>query len=189
MADNNSSTPTSKDLDIEIASQASSAATKNRNRASSKYKPVQKKSISAGLQFAPFARHVATANIYILLMLGIVDLAMKQRMKFLGSGIYAICVAIIVYCWHFISDFNTQEKLEDSVEANLEPRGWPKIICIVLTFFANYLVQAILCAGLSVYLFFSPQTLLCGIIFVIAALLYLVGFIRRENPKPITGIV
>ena len=183
------SAPKQTEVKIDVNVDTTKATNRAERAKSAKYKPPPKKSVTAGLEFAPFARHIVTANMYILFLLGTVDLAMKQRMKFLGSGIYALCLCVIIYVWHFISDFNTQEKLEDNIDANLEPRGWPKIICVVLTFFANYLVQSIICVMMSVYLCFSPQTVLCGIVFVLAAIFYFVGFVRREKPKPITGII
>lgn len=162
---------------------------RNETSKQSKFKPPPQLSVTDSLEFAPFARNVATASMYLLLMLGIVDLSMSQRMNYLGPGIYAICVAIFIYIWHFISDCNTVEKLEEDVDANLDPRGWPKFVCVILTFFANYLIQGIGCACLSVYLCFSPQTLLGAISLNIGAILYFISFIRREKPKPITGIM
>ena len=168
---------------------SSTSTTTSGASATSKYKPPKSKSVTDGLQLAPFARYIVTANMYILFILGVIDLVMTQRMKYLGPGIYAILVSFLIYFWHFISDFNVEEKLETSVEANLEPRGWPKWICFPLTIFANYLIQSILCLCLSVYLCFSPQTALGAFGFVAASVLYLVGFLRREKPKPITGII
>ncbi|KAG2389437.1 hypothetical protein C9374_013997 [Naegleria lovaniensis] len=149
------------------------------------------KSLTKGLQFAPFARNLVNADIYILFIMGIVACAMAQDYSrsipwALAPGIYCILLSIFLYIWHFISEFT---KVDKSVDAVLAPKGWPKAVCMVLSAFNYNPVQCIFCAVASVYCFFCVQTAICGCPLVMAAILYLVASIRREASQKITGII
>ncbi|KAL9651185.1 hypothetical protein ABK040_008256 [Willaertia magna] len=149
------------------------------------------KSVTKGLEFAPYAKNMVNGNIYILFILGIVALAMAQnRIADLAfatiPGIYCICLSIFLYIWHFISEFDKEDK---SVDAILSPKGWPGPICTVLSLFNLHAVQCVFCALASVYCFFCVQTAICGAPMVFAAILYLIAAIRRERSRKITGII
>jgi hypothetical protein len=160
-------------------------ATEGRERAASKFTPPQKKGILDELQFAPYARHINTAMVYILVMCGIVTLAMTTRLQNLGPGIYSFLVAILIYVWHFIGDFN---KVDKTSEGMLENKGWHPIICKILTILNHNAFAFIGTLLLSGYLFACVQTAIAGGGLVFAALLYLIALIRREKTKPITGL-
>jgi hypothetical protein len=175
----------SEQVTIAIPENKKEVKPEGRGRSTSKFTPPPKKGILDELQFAPYARHVNTAMVYVLVMVGIVTLAMTTRMQNLGPGIYAFCAAILIYVWHFIGDFN---KVDKTAEGMLENKGWPTIVCKVLTILNH---NAFACIGtllLSGYLFACVQTAVAGGGLVLASFLYLIALIRREKTKPITGL-
>ncbi|EFC46714.1 predicted protein [Naegleria gruberi] len=163
------------------------------NKKVTKYKPPESvnKALSKGLQFAPYARNMVNGDIYILFIFGIVAIAMAQdRTTSLPwatvPGIYCVVLSIFLYIWHFISEFTKTDKSVDSV---LAPKGWPKIICMILSAFNYNPVQCVFCAIASVYCFFCVQTAICGVPLVMASILYLIASIRREASAKITGLI
>jgi hypothetical protein len=156
-----------------------------RERSKSKYKSPPQTNVHSELEFAPYARHVAVATQYILVICGIITLGMTQRMTYLGPGIYCFCVAILLYVWHFIGEFN---KVDKSSEGILENRGWPSIICKILTVLNHHAISFIATLLLSGYLFTCTQTALAGGSLIISSFLYLIAVIRREKLRPITGL-
>jgi hypothetical protein len=144
-----------------------------------------RKKCTTDYEFGPYARHVAHAAIYVLIILGVITLGMTTRMTYLGQGIYAICVAIIIYIWHFIGDFN---KVDRSTEAFLERRGWNKYVCKVLTILNHHAISFVATLLLSGYLFSCVQTAVGGGMLIISSALYLAGLINAENVPNITGL-
>lgn len=144
-----------------------------------------RKKCTTDYEFGPYGRHVSHAAIYVLVLLGVITLGMTTRMAYLGQGIYAILVAIIIYIWHFIGDFN---KVDRSTEAFLESRGWNKYVCKVLTILNHHAISFICTLLLSGYLFSCVQTAVGGGMLVISSALYLIALINAENVAPITGL-
>jgi uncharacterized membrane protein len=107
-------------------------------------------------------------------------------MTYLYVGIYAIVVSVLTYGWHFVTDFN---KVDNSSEALINNRGWPPIICRVLTILEHYIIQGITTLALSGYLFSSFSTAVSGYCFAFSGLIYLISATLREKPQRITGIL
>jgi hypothetical protein len=159
---------------------------KDTKKEPSKFKPPDQKGILDELCFAPYARNVAVSMQYLLVMCGIVTLSMAKNVQNLGPGIYAILVAVLIYVWHFISDFN---KVDKTSAGMLDDKGWHPIVCKVLTVLNHNAVAFVGTLLLSGYLFACVQTAIAGGGLVFSSFLYMIALIRREKTKAITGLI
>jgi hypothetical protein len=148
------------------------------------YKPSD--DYQAKVEFGSLARQMVTAGMYLSFLSGVVTICMTTRKLYYGVGIYAMLVSFLIYAWHFVTDFNKEDK---SSEAFLDNRGWHPLICRILTFLQAFWLQGILSLFLSVYLFFCVQTAIAGGCFVIAGIVFLLAGIHREHPPQITGVL
>ena len=155
MQANNGQPQEKKEEVITIQSEPSTQQQKKPAGKVTKYKAPESvnKSLSKGLQFAPFARNMVNADMYILFILGIVAIAMAQNRTTSWPwatvpGIYCIVLSLFLYVWHFVSEYSKEDK---SVDAVLAPKGWPKPICMVLSAFNWNPIQCVFCAMYVVF--------------------------------------
>ncbi|KAL0486046.1 cytochrome b-245 light chain [Acrasis kona] len=173
-------------VEITVKEPTAEGRSNSRFRSTTERGEKKKRCCTIDLEFGPYAKSVAQAAMYILVILGAITLGMSSRMANLGPGIYCFCVSIILYVHHFIEGFN---KVDKSTDAILHNKGWNKYLCLVLNVIHHHAVSFIATLLLSGYLFTCVQTAMGGGVLVISSVLYLIALINGESIKPITGII